>query len=140
MQNAIAFDTTFEQRLAKLDLSRVMEKVAKETGMDGSDLVAAEDLYRKFLTLKFKNPTLEMAPPVIVDHVWDIHVMFTKQYRADCDMLFGYFVDHNPHVESDGFDVVPAFTATRNLFQSEFDINFSRTGLRAEYIQAAICT
>ncbi len=140
MQSAIAFDTTFEQRLAKLDLTRVMEKVAKETGMDAADIVIAEDLYRKFLTLKFKNPTLEMAPPVIVDHVWDVHVMFTKQYRQDCDMLFGYFVDHNPHVESDGWNVEPAFLATRALFQSEFDINFTRTGLRSEYVQAAYCS
>ena len=139
MQTAIAFDTTFEQRLAKLDLTRVMEKVSKETGMEGSDLVAAEDLYRKFLTLKYKNPTVDMAPPVIVDHVWDLHVQFTKQYRTDCDMLFGCFLDHNPHVESDGWDVEPAFAATQNLFQSEFDINFTRTGLRREYIQPAMC-
>lgn len=139
MKTAPAFDTTFEQRLAKLDLTRVMEKVAVETGMESSDLIAAEDLYRKFLTIKYKNPTLELAPPVIVDHVWDVHVMFTKQYRNDCDMLFGQFIDHNPHVESDGWDVTPAFAATQRLFQSEFDINFTRTGLRAEYVQAAWC-
>jgi len=135
-----AFDQTFEQRLAKLDLRRVMEKLAMESNMSKEDLAVAEDLYRKFLTLKAKNPQIEMAPPVIVDRVWDLHVMFTRDYYNDCMMLFGEFLHHTPHVESDDFDVEPLFANTRNLFKQQYGYDFTRQGLRADYIRAALCS
>jgi hypothetical protein len=133
------FDTTFEQRIAKLDLSRVMEKVAKETGMDAQEIAVAEDLYRKFLTIKAENFEVDLVPPVIVDHVWDMHVQFTRQYAADCDLLFGQFLHHTPHTEADDVDFAALFAETRSLYQSQFNVNFTRMGMRAELFQYAQC-
>lgn len=133
------FDTSFEERLAKIDLTRVMEKVGKETGMNAQEVAVAEDLYRKFLTLKAKNFDLDLVPPVIVDHVWDLHVQFTRQYMADCDLLFGQYLHHTPHVESDNFDPAPSFNVTREMFDREFGISFTRTGVRSELFQYAHC-
>lgn len=135
-----AFDQTFEHRLSKIDLSRVMAKLSEEHGITGSDLTAAEDLYRKFLTLKSRYPQLELVPPVLADKVWDIHVQFTRQYAADCTLLFGEFLHHEPHIEADGFDAEGLFVTTKNLYKQDFAMDFTRSGLRPEYVSAAYCT
>ncbi|MBI1308881.1 MAG: hypothetical protein GC129_03340 [Proteobacteria bacterium] len=140
MQAQAAFDTTFDQRLAKLDLTRVMQKAADSYGLSEQTLTVAEDLYRKFLTLKGRYPQLQLVPPVLVDKVWDTHVMFTRQYAADCEMLFGEFLHHQPHLETDDFDAEGLFSTTRELYKSDFAVDFTRTGLRAEHFRAAFCS
>jgi hypothetical protein len=135
MQNA--FDTTFESRLAKLDLTNPMKLVAMESGMSHEELATAEDLYRKFLTLKAENPEMELTPPVIVDYVWEAHLKFSRQYMADCDMLFGEYMHHNPQMEEGKLEA--PFAATRELFQKNYGISFTRAGLRPELCASGGC-
>ena len=93
------FDQTFEQRIARINLDAVMQHVAKDTGLEGEDLTRAEDLYRKYLTLRSRYPEVTMVPPRIVDHVWHAHITFTRQYMADCELLFGEYLHHTPMEE-----------------------------------------
>lgn len=96
MQNA-AFDTTFESRLAKLNLAPVMAHVKQHNTLDAATLANAEELYREFLRLiHIKGVDSKLRPPHIVDIVWDSHLMFTQKYMADCEMLFGRIIHHLP--------------------------------------------
>lgn len=138
MRTAAHFDTTFEQRLAKVNLDAVMQHVADDTGLPVADLVRAEDLYRKYLTLRASFPQTDFVPPRLVDHVWHAHITFTRQYMADCDMLFGEYLHHNPAAE--GEDMSPVFEAnTLPAYQREFGINLMAYGTSPEQMLAAAC-
>lgn len=138
MQTALAFDTSFEQRLAKIDLTAVMKHVQKDTGLEAADLVRAEDLYRKYLSLRAMFPTTDFVPPRLVDHVWHAHITFTRQYMADCELLFGGYLHHNPAVEDE--DMTLLFEAnTLPAYESEFDINLLSYGTSPELMTAADC-
>lgn len=131
------FDTSFEERLAKVDLTAVMKHVADDTGLPAADLVRAEDLYRKFLTLCAKFPGTAFVPPRLVDHVWHAHITFTRQYMADCDLLFGEYKHHNPAAEDE--DMTPIFEAnTIPAYQKEYGINIYAYGTD-EHMMAAKC-
>lgn len=108
-------DLSFEQRLAKLDLTKVMSRVSRETGMEGETLARAEQLYRQFLTLLNRFPQKTFVPPVIVDHVWDSHVMHTRQYASDCELLFGSYRHHDPREDDTSAEyesiTIPAYAA-----------------------------
>ncbi|PZP39829.1 MAG: hypothetical protein DI585_02930 [Pseudomonas fluorescens] len=132
------FDMTFEQRLAKVNLDAVMKHVAEDTGLPAADLVRAEDLYRKFLTLCATFPGTAFVPPRLVDHVWHAHITFTRQYMADCQLLFGEYMHHNPAEE--GEDKTPIFEAnTIPAYQSEFGINLMAYGMDPQLMMAADC-
>lgn len=132
------FDTSFEQRLAKIDLTAVMKHVADDTGLPAADLARAEDLYRKFLTLCAKFPGTAFVPPRLVDHVWHAHITFTRQYMADCDLLFGHYLHHSPAEE--GEEMAPLFaSSTVPAFQSEYGINLLAYGMDSYLMSAADC-
>lgn len=138
MQTAPSFDTTFEQRLAKIDLTAVMKHVQQDTGLSAADLERAEDLYRKFLTLIGNFPGKSFVPPRLVDHVWHAHITFTRQYMADCELLFGRYLHHNPATEDE--DMTPLFhTNTIPAYQQQFGINLLAYGLGDDMLAAAGC-
>ena len=122
-----AFDTRFEDRLAAIDLTAVMAHVAEDTGMEAQDLARAEQLYRQFLTLKGRYPEMTVVPPKLVDTVWHTHITFTRQYMADCEILFGAYLHHTP-------DVVGAEgmfeSITMPAYQAEFGVNLKAYGLQ----------
>lgn len=129
----MAFDQSFEQRLAKVDLTAVMAHLAKETGLAGGDLERAEDLYRKFLTLKARYPEKTFVPPRIVDHVWHTHITFTRQYMADCDLLFGVYLHHTPMEETEGLYE----ENTLVLMRKDFNVDPRSYGLSSQQMAMA---
>lgn len=129
-------DLSFEQRLARIDLSKVMEHVREDTGMSDEQLTRAEDLYRKFLTLKFNHPEAVIVPPMAADHVWHAHITFTRQYMSDCDMLFGAYLHHTP-LDEDTAEIYNLGTV--KLFESDFGINLFNYALPKEYLRAGGC-
>jgi hypothetical protein len=129
------FDTSFESRLARVDLTAVMAHVAADTGLQGADLTRAEQLYRQFLTLSARYPALSLVPPKLVDAVWHAHISFTRQYFADCELLFGEYLHHTPDVT--GAEAI--FEAvTVPAYQAEFGVNLKAYGV--EIRTAADCT
>ncbi len=120
------FDTSFESRLASVDLTAVMAHVATDTGLGGTDLARAELLYRQFLTLKARYPATQMVPPKLVDEVWHAHITFTRQYFLDCDLLFGEYLHHSPDLA----DSVSSFEqVTLPAYQAEFGVNLKAYGI-----------
>jgi hypothetical protein len=129
------FDLSFEQRLARVDLRAVMAHVQADTGLSDADIERAEDLYRKFLTLKGMDFNKPVVPPRLVDEVWHAHITFTRQYAADCELLFGEFFHHNP---SD--DAEDKFNSTVAAYAHHFNVNLLAYGTTApEWLSAASC-
>lgn len=84
----------------RLDLTNLRMKLAdpeegKGYSKDRLDLMEAE--YRKFLAMHLAFPEMEVVPCGIVDEMWHNHILDTIAYRADCDALFGKFLDHFPY-------------------------------------------
>lgn len=51
--------------------------------------------YRKFMYLKAVTE-LPLTPSVVVDSVWHMHILYTRNYQAFCRDFIGYFVHHDP--------------------------------------------
>jgi hypothetical protein len=136
MQN-MGTDMSFEQRLARVDLGKVMDKVAEEHSLSAETKARAEDLYRKFLTLHARHPGVAIVPPYIVDLVWHEHITNTRQYMADCDLMFGEYLHHNPSSE----DLTAEYeSGTVHMFSTEFGLNLYAQALKPEYIRAGGCS
>ena len=60
------------------------------------EIDAAIEEYKRFLILKIENPDVRMSPTKPMDEVWHFHILDTKKYAADCDRMFGAFLNHTP--------------------------------------------
>lgn len=61
--------------------------------------VEAVDEYIKFLKLKFYKQDFnaeQLSPSTMIDEIWHLHVLDTKNYAADCIDLFGAIIHHDP--------------------------------------------
>lgn len=130
-------DMTFEQRLAKMDLSKPLARLQARLGFDDATMTRAEDLYRKWLTLKFKNPGMFLVPPLLVDYVWESHQAYSRQYMDDTVMLFGEFLHHDPIDDEDTSEQFE--TGTVDLFEKEFGISLYNYGVSPELMVASNC-
>jgi len=52
--------------------------------------------YKRFLELRIKYPSISFAPTSLMDEVWHFHIIDTRKYRKDCEILFGKFLHHSP--------------------------------------------
>jgi len=98
----------FDRFCNELDLDVVTKRVSEEhPDWTKERLNTAEQEYRKWLflcTIKPSGVCLGMgATPGSkdVDEVWHAHILFTRKYQADCQRLCGYFVHHEPTLETD---------------------------------------
>lgn len=51
--------------------------------------------YKRFMVLAAISAT-EVTPSHAVDHVWHLHLQYTKSYAEMCGNILGKFIDHNP--------------------------------------------
>lgn len=139
MNTAATFDMSFEARLSRVDLTKVMAHVAADTGLGEADLLRAESLYRQFLTLiAHKNADVSYVPPRLVDAVWHAHITFTRQYMADCELLFGSYLHHNPGLDDVDGEVL--FGETVRAYAENFGVNLLAYGTTAdEWMAMAEC-
>jgi hypothetical protein len=83
-----------------IDLTRFVAKLLKdekEKFKDSETLVwSAIGEYKRFLRMKVAYPDMEISPSPLVDEVWHVHILDTRQYMKDCDKLFGFYLHHAP--------------------------------------------
>ena len=85
-----------------LDLERFVPKVMRDHASYFPDIATAESAlaeYRRFLRLhQVAGPAREhhVAASKLVDLIWHEHVLDTKQYFADSELLFGRYLHHYP--------------------------------------------
>lgn len=85
--------------LQQLDLSRVIAKMREGAARTWSPerLNNAETEYRRMLAMKASYPDVALVPSEDVDEVWHTHILHTRQYAGDCQLLFGHFLHHEPN-------------------------------------------
>lgn len=86
--------------IAALDLTPVKAKLMHGESGEGWSLAYAEKMereYRRFLHLVKQFPDEHVVPLFDVDVFWHYHILHTMKYAADCDLVFGYFLHHDPY-------------------------------------------
>ncbi len=121
-------------RVDRLDLEPIVYKLThadpgeRELTLAEADQAVA--LYRCFLKLCALCPGTPIVPTRQLDRVWHAHMLDTAKYRADCDDVFGRFVDHFPYAglrgEADQESWRADFERTRRLFAAHFGIDIGR--------------
>jgi hypothetical protein len=128
------------RRVDALDLEPIAFKLTcPDAGAAALNLADADQgifLYRCFLKLCLLHPDATIVPTQRIDHVWHTHMLDTSKYRADCQHVFGRFLDHFPYAglrgERDRRAWRAAFARTRDLFRLHF-------GLEIEDTAASVC-
>lgn len=112
--------------VSRLDFKRLKHKYTEssEAEMTAVEWDAAEQEYRRFLTLKRFYPSVALVPSKQVDAVWHAHILDTRAYREDCHLVFGRFIDHYPYFgiygEDDYQELKNAFAHTVALYEKHF--------------------
>lgn len=128
---------------ARLDLSLVRMKLADPedgAGYAGPELDVMEREYRRFLALHLVHPDADIVPCKLVDVIWHQHILDTAAYRADCDAIFGRFLDHFPYFgmrdEGDAQALSDAYADTIDRYRDAFGEPAEGTWISAD---AASC-
>ena len=123
--------TTTDEALARLamqlNLANIRMKLAdpeEGKGYSAEQLDLMEGEYRKFLALHIAYPDAEIVPCKMVDEMWHQHILDTIAYRADCEMLFGCFLDHFPYFgmrgDADAVALLDAYGDTLERYEVAF--------------------
>lgn len=118
------------RRVDELDLEPIAYKLMHpDFGARRVSLAAVEHdiaLYRCFLKICVLHPEASIVPSKAIDEVWHAHLLDTAKYRADCDLVFGHFMDHFPYAGLRGAADRAAwredFARTRLLFKQHFGV------------------
>jgi hypothetical protein len=79
------------------DLSDIVKDVQRTRRWTPKTAAKAELWYRRFLALSYnqnRKPVFGICK--LSDHIWHQHIMSTQRYRADCQRIFGRYLDHTP--------------------------------------------
>lgn len=116
--------TLIDARVRSIDLERLKRKLQEERGWTQDTLNAMERQYRQFLTLKLRFPEHELVPTRFIDEMWHAHILDTRSYARDCELVFGYFLHHYPYLGVGGEgakqQLDDAFVATVALWAEGF--------------------
>ena len=120
-------DHELERLNALLDLSHVRLKLGDPEeghGYGETKLDLMEGEYRRFLALHLAYPAEQIVPCKLVDEMWHQHILDTAAYRADCEAIFGFFLDHFPYFGMRGDDdaqaLHDAYAETLDRYVSAF--------------------
>lgn len=81
--------------------------------------------YQRFLSLKKCYPNQLLIPSGAAWQLWQAHVLDTRRYRADCDQLFGRFIDHFPYLGCDSSADRRESRFAQQLYQGLYARHFS---------------
>jgi hypothetical protein len=132
MTDAVSQRAAQEQMrwIDEIDLEPIAFKLMyPEPGQAGLGAARADGdiaLYRCFLKLRVLCPGATIVPTRRIDRAWHAHILDTAKYRADCDRVFGRFLDHFPYAGLRGEDDERRwrenFVETRRLFAEHFGV------------------
>jgi hypothetical protein len=85
------------QKIITYSLEQVRYRLQKEGVVPAEMIEEAMHEWRKFMTtILYTGGPVGMISP-IVDEVWHAFILFTKDYAAFCDDVFGRFIHHAPN-------------------------------------------
>ncbi len=87
-----------------IDFSMIIKKMVEEQGWLREEAETVCRLYRNFLFLnkKYAQDHSALPPSEDIDEFWHNHILDTKNYRKDCKVIFGSYLDHYPYFGIDG--------------------------------------
>ena len=108
-----------------IDFSNILNKMVNHQGWLRKDAEKVCEMYRNFLYLQKKYKGQNQLPPSEeMDEFWHQHILDTKQYRKDCQAIFGEYLDHYPYFGIDATstfsDLESAFEKMQELYMEEF--------------------
>jgi len=103
----------------ELDLGRLVEKARDLYKWDEARAREAEEWYRNFLFLCHQTGRPVAAIARDADDLWHLHILDTRKYQADCQAIFGRFLDHQPFYERTDAER-RLIEETRELYEREF--------------------
>lgn len=110
------------EKLKALDLAPVADHLMNLRtghGWTRQQALRAMRRYKTFLFISYLYPHTVLIPTQEIDRVWHCHILHTCKYRQDCEMLFGYFIDHEPESavssETHQQNLDAAFAQTQSL-------------------------
>lgn len=86
-----------EPKLPTVNLNGILGPARKECHWTPAQAKYAELWYRRFLLLSLRSenkPVYGISKKA--DCLWHAHILYTKRYRADCQRIFGHYLDHTP--------------------------------------------
>ncbi|RED50759.1 glycine-rich domain-containing protein [Aestuariispira insulae] len=119
-----------------MDMSMILYKMtdeesAGELGLlwERADAEFAINQYRQYLYLVRKYET-HISPTLAIDAVWHNHILDTRKYVRDCQVIFGRYLHHFPYFgnrdEEDRRQLDIAFENTKRLFRAEYGVDVTR--------------
>jgi hypothetical protein len=111
----------------EIDLSTVCQAMVEKHGWDADRAAAAQAEYVRFLILLQKNPGFILVPWLDakgrdhLDQFWHQHILDTEKYAADCKLLFGRMIHHNPHIVRGSEVEGDAVLKTQRLYARTFN-------------------
>ena len=113
-----------------LDLEPIKYKLVVDRRWARERAENAEFHYKCFLTLIIRHPGESIVPLGDIDAFWHQHILDTRKYAADCELIFGRFLHHYPYFglrgDQDAQDLKTATTRTAELFLTEFDLKLDK--------------
>ena len=88
----------FCERMSRVDFSPLLLKLVAESKSPWTQMRAelALQWYKRFLFLAYRYPERRLAVLKDIDEIWHLHILDTKKYFKDCDVLFGRYLHHCP--------------------------------------------
>ena len=128
-----------------IDFEKLKWKLTKSPEATWTQIMCdfAELEYKKFLLLKILYPKVSLVPSKLVDKFWHEHILDTKSYAKDCDILFGLFIHHYPYFgiygDEDQQALQTAFEETIKLYEQHFG-SYPTEKLFGQKDEAARCS
>lgn len=83
--------------ISLLELDCVKHRMIKTYGWTEKQADKGCLQYKRFLWLKYwYGDSSIVIPSLDIDEIWHNHILFTKKYHDDCEIIFGKYLHHQP--------------------------------------------
>lgn len=111
-----------------LDFTPISFKLEKEYAWSKESLNIVIPLYKQWLVLQACYNTYSIAPSTVIDEFWHMHILDTRKYMEDCDLVFGEYLHHFPYFglrsEQDEKELNEGFELTKKLYKHHFNVDY----------------
>jgi hypothetical protein len=111
-------------RVSQLDFTMLKKKLIDERGWTPEFCEDVESLYRQFLALNARYPDEKVCPTGPIDTFWHAHILDTRAYTRDCELVFGGYLHHFPYFGMRGPDDEAALQEAFRKSVEKFIIHF----------------
>jgi hypothetical protein len=114
-------------RVGQLDFTMLKRKMIEEHNWTSEFCEEVESLYRRFLALNARYPDRKICPTGPIDAFWHAHIIDTRAYMRDCEVVFGEYLHHFPYFgmrdPDDQAALENAFRESVEMFITHFGID-----------------